>query len=158
MKEINRTMRSIGREIATNPSKKPARSTARYFRYFRLRQSSLYLYSCLPFVRIYTHTYVQTHRPTRLIFHRLSYTLLPSSQLTFFRVARPTPRNHSNYVPASASVYVSLCKRRCADVYIRVFSYNSARRSASIKAARNPRISRQVKLDTSPNTAMRGLL
>jgi len=67
----------------------PARSTARYFRYFRLRQSQLYLRRPLFHKHLHEHTDIHKRRYIlpRFIFHRrLSSTLLPSSRLTFFRV------------------------------------------------------------------------
>lgn len=128
-KEIDRTMRSIGREIATNPRKKPAHSTARHFRYFRLRQSYIAISISSPFA--YTHTRI--HGRPRFIFHRrLSSTLLPSSRLTFFRVP-PVAITQTTCLCACVCVAVRVGVRMC------VHSHTITRKSASIKAVQNPR-------------------
>lgn len=111
-----------------------ARSTTRYFRYFRLRQSYIYI---LPFCTHTWHESTWTHIRTRtytciqprFIFHRrFCSTLLPSSRLTFFRVP-PYPSRSLKppaFSPDSVFVFlhVCMCVFKCANVC--ASPYNSA--------------------------------
>lgn len=121
-------MRSIGREIATNPRKKPVRvPPRRYFRYFRLRQSQLYLHRPLLHIHIHTHVHTATvHFPPTVLFHPTSIfsaNLLPGATL-FVTITQTTCLHLTLYFcmrACAACTYVSVKRLDvCAP------SYNSA--------------------------------